>query len=662
MNEKKTRRRGHEIDRDLLLEAGLLEADLEGMSKGELAELVRMVTELVETGESKTAKAMVQADYKWEPCSMAQFLNDEYYLGSMTGDLFPKWHTALIDIFDGDTPPCEVLLGGALGTGKTTVAALGMLYDLYRVGCLKNPHEFFGLMRGANIAFALYSVSKEQAADSAFGKMMTWVDGSPYFKERMPKVGKHTTKAKFQDSPTMVIVGSKTIHAIGKDVFAFCLDEANFLASKSGQEDTGLAYDIYNNAKDRLKSRFLDNQGEVPGKVWLISSKRTHVSFLEAHIKTSKEDIDTGRTKLYQYSQWEVRDPAKYKKPKFQVELGDRIHPARILEKGEDPRQGAECITVPGEYLDNFEKDMDGALRNIAGVSTDSICPLLQDKSCLYSCIAKDIHGKPRLFHPFSMTELNTSTADEIQIADYFDPSVMFQVRMSSYVPRYCPDAPRYVHVDIAFTEDSMGIACVHQSGMRSVKRARADGTYYDERVPELTVDFMVRINPPKHGEIDLAKMRAFIISLRDLGLPIKQVSFDGYNSKDSAQLLRKLDFDSVVFSIDRTDEAYLTLRQALMEGRITYYEYPAFIREMSELERNIEKAKVDHPKISPSTGGRGGKDVADAVCGASFACMNDLNAGAIGGDGNEHNVDRKLKLPGGHTINWENLEREAGL
>ncbi len=397
----------------------------------------------------------------------------------------------------------------------------------------------------------------------------------------------------------------------------------------------------------------MDDSGEIPGKVWLISSKRTHASFLEGHVAASRDDISRGATRLYEYSQWAVRPPEKYKKPKFKVEVGDRVFPSRILKPGEDPRPNAEVLIVPGEYLDSFEKDMDGALRNMAGVATESLCPLFRDTQVIRQCLTDTIS------HPFTRAEITTDITDDVGIETFFRPEVLFTVRQSMYMPRYAADAPRFVHVDVAFTQDAMGIACVHQDGWKTVRRTRPDGTWYEDKAPLVVVDFVLRITPPKGSEIDLAKMRAFLISLRDMGLPIHRVTLDGHQGRDTMQILRKIDFDAVLYSVDMTDDAYMTLRQAYVESRIRHYPYATLERELVELERNIDDRKVNHPKRSPSTGAPGSKDVSDALAGAFFNCITDTKAAVAGTSARSPVPTVNAPHQVGAPMPWNELDKE---
>lgn len=541
-------------------------------------------------------------------------------------------------------------------THNTTAMAIVLLYLVYRLTCLRSPHNYYGLTKGSSIVIGLYSVSLDQAMDTSFGKLMNWIDEIPYFREKCPRVKRISARIRFADSPVEVIAGSREIHTIGKDLFAVGIDEANFMTAKNGDVDEGVAYAIYTGVRNRLKSRFITSTGEPAGMAIIASSKRTKASFVEEHVKASGPEIAAGRVVVFSYNQWEVRPRALYVKPKFHVEIGDRIRPSRILKPGESPRVGAETIEVPGEYRTEFEQDIDKSLRELAGIATESLLPLLHDKEAVSRC------ETATHVHPFSRESFSISTADDIGIDAFFLPQAMFRIVRSRYVMRVNPQCARFIHCDIGITGDALGLCMAHISGFRTVRRIRSDGTWYEDKAPIFTVDFMVQIKPPMGAEIDLAKVRAFIISLRDYGVPIWRVSFDGFQSTDSKQILRKLGFDAVCYSVDRTDEAYLSLRQALVENRLVLYPHPVFQREIVELERDLDNCKVDHPAKSPSTGQPGSKDVSDAVAGAVFNALIEkrlLPGMGIPSTTSSDNVAAGVEVNGGTHL-WNDLDREV--
>ncbi|MGA7622106.1 MAG: hypothetical protein WB630_04230 [Candidatus Acidiferrales bacterium] len=78
---------------------------------------------------SPTLRRTLHADdFLYKPVDVRTFCEDPYYLGSILHDgLYPKLLDDLIELFDGSY--MEVLLTGAIGYGKSTMAEVGMCYD-----------------------------------------------------------------------------------------------------------------------------------------------------------------------------------------------------------------------------------------------------------------------------------------------------------------------------------------------------------------------------------------------------------------------------------------------------------------------------------------------------------------------------------------------------
>jgi hypothetical protein len=251
-----------------------------------------------------------------------------------------------------------------------------------------------------------------------------------------------------------------------------------------------------------------------------------------------------------------------------------------------------------------------------------------------------------------------------MMLSAYFRPDLMFRIAESRHVLRHDPQCARYIHVDIGVTGDALGMTMMHLIGYKMVERVRSDGTTYQDRAPVGVVDFHLRVVPPKGSEIDLSKVRSFIQELRDYGVPIWRVTYDTYQSRGEIQTLRKLGFTADAVSVDRTDEAYVALKHAYAEGRIMTYRYATLERELRELERDIDKRKVDHPARSPETGGLGSKDVADSLAGSFYSAITDKrillpNGSPVPRGPVTASIDRRVAVPGG-TMLWGHLDKEA--
>ena len=159
---------------------------------------------------------------------------------------------------------------------------------------------------------------------------------------------------------------------------------------------------------------------------------------------------------------------------------------------------------------------------------------------------------------------------------------------------RYKPKTWCCIHVDLALKRDAVGFAMTHDEG------------------DVVVVDLMMRIKAPLNGEIHFSDIREMIFELDRRGFRIDRVTFDGWQSIDSIQILKKAGFKSEVLSVDRDTRAYDTLKEKIYTGKLKCYRYEPFLHELRRLELK-EGVKVDHPPHI------GSKDVTDAVAGAVF-------------------------------------------
>lgn len=574
--------------------------------------------------------ALWEIDYKYKPVGIEQFLHDDYYLGRVASNLHPAWKEDLYEIFRPGSPVFEWLLTGAIGVGKTTLASIGMVRKMYEMSCLRNPPAYYGLLPESLIVFGVYSITKRQVGDTGYFMMKGFLDSSPYFRSEFPRSMKIDSKVDF--SPTtgqkiQVVPGSQELHALGLDLFAFLMDEVNFMRVKDNKEagiQTGQAYQLYNATYTRLQSRFIRPGGTLPGMMFLLSSRNAQTSFLEEHLRKVKNKPSTY---VSDYKLWEVKPASRFRKKWFQVEVGDRTAQSRILNPGEEPRRGAQIVEVPGEFRDPFTEDIDQALRDIAGIATFNLSPLIRDRESIFSSFNED------MTHPFSRETLIVSIDDDVMLEDYFRIDEVCHVTRSKWKPRLNPNHPRFIHVDIGLTGDALGLAMGHVAGLTRNKRPNPDGTKSEVINPFIVIDLMARVKGPPGSEVDLSKVRSFILYLSDL-FQIAKVTFDGFQSADSVQILKKQDFNAGLLSVDRTDVPYLSLRSAHFDRRLLMYHYQPYEDEVLDLQREINvktpsKSTIDHP-MKATKGGKGSKDVTDAVAGVIHLCMTEDSAQAI--------------------------------
>ncbi len=160
-----------------------------------------------------------------------------------------------------------------------------------------------------------------------------------------------------------------------------------------------------------------------------------------------------------------------------------------------------------------------------------------------------------------------------------------------------------FMHFDLSKNRDATGLSMVHH-----------------ELPDSIEVDFMLRVEAQAGGDIKYADLREkFIYPLISAGFAIECISFDGFQSEETRQVLEERGIATDYCSADKNTEPYDTLIDLLHTQRLDYYNYPPFIRELEHLQFN--GTKYDHPRRFRNSA-RGSKDVADAVACAAFMAL----------------------------------------
>jgi len=309
----------------------------------------------------------------------------------------------------------------------------------------------------------------------------------------------------------------------------------------------------------------------------LVSSPQYPDDLIERKIKQADNDLAIF---LYQLRLWDVK-PGNYGEERFTVFTGDDNRPPRLLGK-KDLTDAELTDAVPVEFKPDFERDIDAAIRDICGRPTLSVRPFFRNKQKVVEAFSrKSILSKPSI--DFSHETLS------------FHPA-----RIKN------PELIRWCHIDLALTRDSAGVAIGHCSHFVDVN---------GEQKPVIEIDAVLEVMPPKLGEIDYSKIRSLLYKLRDAGMNLRFVSFDGYQAADSRQILAAQGFTTGVVSMDRTMEPYEYLRDAIYDGRVLLPTHPKLRLELLKLEFDARRQKVDHP----AHGTLGSKDLADAVAGVVY-------------------------------------------
>lgn len=404
------------------------------------------------------------------------------------------------------------------------------------------------------------------------------------------------------------------------------MDEVDFAKGASISFEKSKIMKTYNAIKLRMQSRFTKN-GVLDAKLFLVSSKKSEQDFIESYIETVKNDPTV---MICDDSQWAVKPPGTFSNKRFKVAVGNKKLQSKIIQKDENlddiKKQGYKIIDVPLELKRYFERDIEKALMDLAGISTS-----LTTKFISYESVSK-CYSKLRK-NPFGTNIISIGTQDDFQIQDFFHPELVDQSLITKQI---------FIHLDMSVTGDRTGISAVASVG------AREELQYIEgdmSPVKELLYAhlFSIGIQCPAGAEISLEKNRKFIYYLKyGLGWNIKVISADGYQSRDTLQQFSQSGFESKLISLDRTPDGYLYAKSSLNERRISMLDIPELETELINLERNNMTGKIDHPI-------NGSKDIADSLAGALASAAQFTDMDELIGNGNFDslfNVNESISIP----------------
>lgn len=582
---------------------------LNNLSEKERKEVLKILDQISTTGKSETYNKLLYKDYDEIPVDIETFLREEKYLGKgLTNEegrftVYKYWVELLKEIFPDPLKPAQyntLALTGSIGIGKSFVAVLIQLYELYRMLCLKDPYIYYGLQPIDKITFAMMNITLDASKGVAWDKMQQLLQTSEWFM----KIGTVTGTVNEEWHPPKgieLIAGSLSRHIIGRAVYSAFFDEISFQPNIDVDKQKEKAKALVNTAVARMQSRFM--KGEVnPTLLILASSKRTEQSYIESFIEMKKK-LDSKTTKVVDEPQWVIRED-KNSDRKFKIAIGNKFLSSEVIPLDVTEQdlkiyrdKGFTLLDVPMGYYENFIEDIDIALTDIAGISTTSGSRYLSGPRI--AAIKKE-----GIKNPFTkeIITVGNNPEDKTQYYDFFN---------MDNVDKSLMEKPLFIHLDMSLSGDKTGIAGTWIIGKKPPKEDEPPSKELFYRLA-----FHVAIKAPKGYQISFEKNRQFIYWLREQGFNIKGVSSDSYQSADLLQQISAQGFETDIISMDRvTDRVckpYQYLKSTIYEERFEMYESKLLTEELLGLERNNNSGKIDH-----SPNGVNSKDCADAVGGS---------------------------------------------
>jgi hypothetical protein len=593
-----------------------------GLSPDETA-LLRALGEDALGDTSVLVNDMMNHIYHTTPVSMEQFIEDPYYLGESCSTIYPVVKKDLIDLFR--RPYREILFTGSLGYGKTYSSSIALCRIIYELSCMISPQRTFGLSIGSEIVIPLISKNLTLAREIIKTAVDTKIKESPYFMTLFtPKFA--TDYTLFPNNIRMIIGSYGSDRVTGGNVFSSILDETNFPPRRKAQqisqgfgqklraEHFDIVEKVYQSLVRRIKSRFQRAGGGFPGMVILASSAATVESFTERKIRKSAEDPDVF---CRDHTAWTAKPKSEFCGEVFWVLCSTSSMNSRILADDEVELVSDEYLDandaflmdIPVEYKEDFESNMEEALRDIAGFSTQAISLFVQRQSAVYECVDEARR------HPFSSLEYTSGSRGQW---DWDTLCIQTERKLpggfveTAWKPRRNPEAFRWCHIDVGISGDSCGLTIAHIERWVDVVRRDSDNKKHIDAAPYYVVDAMLRINPPPGEQIYLPDLRTMVYQFMEHGYKFIGFSSDTFQYVEMHQQIKRRGITPHIISTDTSTAPYDELKSAFYENRIEIYDYEPFAYEFLHLEYDRIAGKIDHPQA-------GSKDQSDSVAGAIF-------------------------------------------
>lgn len=554
----------------------------------------------------ETQWLLAHPDFSERPATMEEFLGAEYL--NIADKIRPGIRKALDDIFYQDPARLRIsqferaMLTGAIGIGKTTFASIALPYMAHWVLCLKDPQSFFNLLPGSRIAFMQMSTSEKQALEVIFGDIQARIKNSPWFRDNFPMDPKFTRQIRFEKDIWILPGDSAETTFEGYNILGGILDEAD---SHKITQDKDYAEQGYDTIDSRISSRFVDNsspdaEGHL-GLIIVIGQMKKSIGFAARKYREFQEDKKAYvvRMTIWESFGWNKYTRADGTRNSFWYSIKRRmIVPPDV---GQMIGESADMIEIPQVFSKQFQTNPEKALRDLAGIPPATSDPFI-------SLIDRIEEAQDKWVERVGQDSPVDTSASNPQFASWFT---------ANGDPR-----KRVIHVDLAYSDkgDALGMAMGHIE-----KLVEGDD---NELKPYIVIDFLFRVRANPGTEIMLSDIRRIIYMLRDdRKFRIKKVTYDGFESTDTLQQLRKKRFEAEKVSVDKSLMPYEDLREAIYERRIEFPKYITHLtvgdskilniayKELTEL--SIIKNKVDHPP-------NGSKDVADSMAGVTYTLMGD--------------------------------------
>ena len=537
--------------------------------------------------------------FKVKPPTPTEFLTHKY-IGAMENYLWEPMKDVFINFLDPFKPYRSGIWNTSIGSGKSTLTILILLYVALHFALMRNPRKFFSFPDSAVFVFVLCAVTITKASEIYIEPIQQMLESSTYWKQcrthqEMIAEDRRLIDADYVDyipwrpsgKSSVITTGnglnwkqvSSANSLLGMQILAGAMTEITFFLDSGKGWNNEKLLQFFSKLRQRISNRFSNN---YYARFILDSSPSTMEDAIQAWVtndarKNSENLVWTGsRWSLYP---WEFPDFIDYNKElkeskeKHEYDVGFKLFkggngkPPMVCEnEGEaSPYDEVECIWCPikrvsdrgtASMLDLAKENPITFMQDYAGIPAGQADRIFYQGHWIDNCFAnglKNIYG--------SITALAHEEPEHL-IWNQVYP-LFFNKIFDKWYYYYEPSIPRVISVDQSKSKDCTCIAMSH------IERdpARKDPHTGQSLIVYVT-DFTIML-VPKGGMINFDAIKFFIMDLRRLGgLNIKHVSFDNYQSEPTKQFLKRMGFTVDYISVDANNDAYYTYIDLVIHNR----------------------------------------------------------------------------------------------
>jgi intein/homing endonuclease len=417
-------------------------------------------------------------------------------------------------------------------SGKSTMAKLMIMYDIYKLCMMNDPAGFLGILGTKPFAFKIFNVHKYKAQEMV-DEVKEIMENSPFFKQEMKDKSSVINKVSIGAAGDMKDI-------IGEDVVSVVLSELNFVSA-----DGSKAKALIDQTISRIESRFQKGIGWL-NHIILDSSDTTIDSPVEMFLKTHSA---ARNSLVFSTPIWVAKKQNYDFTETFSVYAGDSEIPAHIMNDTEDtskydPERILSGIPKDEVLYNAFDANMELALQEKAGIAVIS---------------NSQFFNPSHTTHAFNIIK----NYDDIIAVDFYEETDKLISQLEKDIELLPQDRYLFGRLDLGISHDNAGFAIGYIKEMRNkvVNDMNFIDAYY-------SVPIALAISRYPGQETAVHKIRDLVLQIHTIR-PFYLFTTDQFQSSQLRQELNLAGIKTELLSVDRTTDPYKVFKNLVYENKV---------------------------------------------------------------------------------------------